>query len=62
LLAGEPLKQRVVAKGSMVMTSEKDIQEAYFDYERGKFGLPWRHTLTDDQWKAHTTNESSSST
>ena len=53
LCAGAPLRQGIVAKGSMVMTSEREIAQAYGDYERGKFGTPWEHTLSDVEWKEH---------
>lgn len=37
-----PLNETVVSHGPFVMNSEKEIQEAYSDYEQGKFGT-WKH-------------------
>lgn len=36
-----PLNETVVSHGPFVMNSEKEIQEAYSDYEQGKFGT-WK--------------------
>jgi quercetin 2,3-dioxygenase len=38
LYAGEPIGERVVARGPFVMTSEDEINEAIDDYYAGKFG------------------------
>ena len=52
VLAGQPLGAPVVASGTMVMNSEADVQQALFDYRRGDFGVPWEHTLNDEEWAA----------
>ncbi|HYK75326.1 MAG TPA: pirin family protein [Pseudoneobacillus sp.] len=38
LYAGEPIGERVVARGPFVMTSEEEINQAIDDYYSGKFG------------------------
>jgi hypothetical protein len=53
LLAGRPLKEPVVAQGSMVMNHANEINQAYRTYELGYMGQPWDHKLTDDEWKTH---------
>ena len=53
ILAGEPLNQPVVTGGSFVMTSERDISIAKSDYQRGKFGIPFDHKLSDEAWAEH---------
>lgn len=52
-LAGRPLREPCVASGSMVMTSAAEIDEAYRDYQRGLFGQPWDHKLSDEEWQQH---------
>jgi redox-sensitive bicupin YhaK (pirin superfamily) len=52
-LAGEPLKEPVVAQGSMVMNTDMEIYQAYRDYQSGKMGVPWDHRLSDDEWRHH---------
>ncbi|WP_216831823.1 pirin family protein [Alkalihalobacterium elongatum] len=37
LLAGEPIKERVVANGPFVMNSEEEIRQAFSDFHSGKF-------------------------
>ena len=53
LLAGAPIREPCVAQGSMVMDSSRGIQQAYLDYERGLFGKPWDHALSNAEWKRH---------
>jgi len=53
LLAGKPLRERVVAQGSMVMNTEVEINQAYRDYQMGRMGMPWSHELSDEEWKGH---------
>jgi redox-sensitive bicupin YhaK (pirin superfamily) len=54
VLAGEPLDgEPVVAEGSFVMNSYDEIRKAFQDYQMGAFGLPWKETLSDDEWRVH---------
>jgi redox-sensitive bicupin YhaK (pirin superfamily) len=43
----------VSMQGSMVMNYPHEIEQAYQDYQMGKMGRPWSHTLADDEWKQH---------
>mmetsp|Transcript_5657 Transcript_5657/g.19248 ORF Transcript_5657/g.19248 Transcript_5657/m.19248 type:complete len:381 (+) Transcript_5657:308-1450(+) len=52
VLAGEPLREPVAARGTWVMSTPAELQQADRDYQLGKFGVPWPHTLTDDEWRA----------
>ena len=38
VLSGEPLNEEVVADGPFVMNTEREIVEAYNDFQDGKFG------------------------
>lgn len=51
--AATPIREPCVASGSMVMNSAVEINQAYQDYERGKFGRPWDHRLSDGEWRKH---------
>jgi redox-sensitive bicupin YhaK (pirin superfamily) len=53
LLAGEPIREPFMASGSMVMNTPGEINQAYADYERGLFGAPWDHKLSDKEWMEH---------
>jgi hypothetical protein len=35
------------------MNTQGEIQKAYSDYQRGYMGLPWDHSLNDDEWSEH---------
>ena len=35
------------------MNTEREIQQAYLDYQSGYMGLPWSEKLSDEQWKEH---------
>lgn len=37
LYAGQPIRERVVARGPFVMNTEEEIRQAYQDYQEGKF-------------------------
>ena len=52
VFAGAPLLEPVVASGTMVMNSERDVQTALADFQRGDFGVPWDHKVTDEEWVA----------
>jgi len=53
LLAGEPINEPIQARGSMVMNSFDEIDQAYNDYSNGLMGRPWSQDLQDDQWRDH---------
>ena len=53
VLAGEPIREPFFASGSMVMSSPNEIKQAYADYQRGLFGVPWDHKLSDQEWMRH---------
>eukprot|EP00639_Heterosigma_akashiwo_P012115 CAMPEP_0206366408 /NCGR_PEP_ID=MMETSP0294-20121207/3438_1 /ASSEMBLY_ACC=CAM_ASM_000327 /TAXON_ID=39354 /ORGANISM="Heterosigma akashiwo, Strain CCMP2393" /LENGTH=373 /DNA_ID=CAMNT_0053812475 /DNA_START=230 /DNA_END=1352 /DNA_ORIENTATION=- len=42
----------VVAQGSMVMNTERQVAEAYRDYQAGTFGPTWDEKLSDEDWLA----------
>lgn len=50
VLAGEPLGAPVVTSGTMVMNSDSEVRQAMYDYQRGEFGVPWPHEMSDDEW------------
>jgi len=50
LMAGQPSGEPVVAQGAMVMNTESEVNKAYGDYQRGMFGIPWDHSLPDEEW------------
>ena len=52
VLAGQPIGAPVIASGTMVMNSDREVQEALQDYRRGEFGVPWDHQLDDEAWAA----------
>jgi quercetin 2,3-dioxygenase len=53
VLSGAPIPEPCVALGSMVMTNNREIEQAYSDYQMGQFGAPWDHTLSDEKWQHH---------
>ena len=52
LFAGEPIGAPVAMSGTMVMNTQQQLQQASSDYSMGGFGIPWEHTLSDEQWAA----------
>ena len=52
-LAGAPLNEPCAAQGSMVMNTYEEINKAYTDYQRGMFGRPWDHQISDHEWHDH---------
>lgn len=52
-LAGVPIKEPCYASGSMVMNYPNEIDEAYSDYQKGLFGVPWDYKLSNEDWKIH---------
>jgi quercetin 2,3-dioxygenase len=59
VLTGVPLREPIAAQGSMVMNSPIEIQEAYRDYQAGKMGIPWKESLSEEEWKVHVRNNPS---
>lgn len=53
LLSGAPLREPVASQGSMVMNTDQEIQQAYRDYQLGNMGIPWDHSLSDEEWREH---------
>ena len=53
VLMGNPSNEPVAAQGSMVMNSQAEIYQAYQDYQLGKMGKPWDHSLSHEEWRAH---------
>ena len=39
LMSGEPIEEKIVAKGPFVMNTETEIMEAMRDYRMGKMGI-----------------------
>ena len=52
LMTGEPLREPVAMRGSMVMSTQQEIETAYRDYQQGRFGLPWSPSASDADWLA----------
>jgi redox-sensitive bicupin YhaK (pirin superfamily) len=50
-LAGAPIREPCFASGSMVMNYPSEIEDAYNDYQKGLFGIPWDYKLSNDEWK-----------
>jgi quercetin 2,3-dioxygenase len=59
LLLGTPLYEPVEARGSMVMNTMEEIEQAYNDYNRGYMGFPWPWNYNDDEWKLHVSKNGS---
>ncbi|KAG8471133.1 hypothetical protein KFE25_009554 [Diacronema lutheri] len=53
VLAGEPLREPVAGGGTWVMNTQAELDQADRDYAAGVMGVPWEHTATDDEWRAH---------
>lgn len=52
-LAGVPINEPCVAQGSMVLTTNEEVNRAYADYQAGEFGRPWSEKLSDQEWLEH---------
>ena len=52
VFAGEPLRAPVASSGTMVMNSNEEVEQAFVDYQRGDFGIPWEHEISDEEWTA----------
>ncbi|KAJ8613534.1 hypothetical protein CTAYLR_002151 [Chrysophaeum taylorii] len=52
LLCATPLREPVFASGTWVVSSEQELDAADEAYEKGWFGVPWRSSLSDDEWRA----------
>lgn len=52
LLCARPLRQPIAASGTWVVSDETELARADADYRAGKMGVPWAHTLTDEEWRA----------
>jgi len=50
VLCGVPLGYPVASSGTMVMNTDQEVDQAFQDYQRGAFGVPWEHTLDDAAW------------
>lgn len=53
VMAGEPLREPVAGGGTWVMNSQAELAQADRDYAAGLLGIPWEHTVSDEQWEAH---------
>eukprot|EP00302_Diacronema_sp_CCMP2436_P043503 CAMPEP_0180050250 /NCGR_PEP_ID=MMETSP0985-20121206/483_1 /TAXON_ID=483367 /ORGANISM="non described non described, Strain CCMP 2436" /LENGTH=340 /DNA_ID=CAMNT_0021979343 /DNA_START=85 /DNA_END=1107 /DNA_ORIENTATION=+ len=53
VLAGQPLREPMAGGGTWVMNSQAELAQADRDYAAGQFGIPWRHTDSDEEWQAH---------
>ena len=49
--AAPPVLDGKTPQGSMVMNTEKELDQARADFMRGYFGQPWDHRLSDDEWR-----------
>jgi len=54
ILAGLPLRQPIVSSGTWVVGSEFELEKARRDYNMGKLGRPWDHSLSDEEWLSWT--------
>ena len=48
VFAGEPLRAPVASSGTMVMNTDEEVDRAFKDYQRGEFGIPWDHSISDE--------------
>ena len=51
IFAGEPIDAPVASSGTFVMNSNAELEEAFNDYQRGAFGIPWDYSLSDQDWR-----------
>lgn len=51
VFAGEPLRAPVASSGTMVMNTDEEVDRAFKDYQRGEFGIPWDHSISDEEWR-----------
>ena len=52
LLTGQPLGEPVAMGGSMVMSTDAEVEQAYRDFQAGAFGPVWSHRSSDADWLA----------
>jgi redox-sensitive bicupin YhaK (pirin superfamily) len=53
VLAGQPLREPMAGGGTWVMNSQAELDQADRDYAAGKFGIPWDHKVSDEEWATH---------
>ena len=56
VMAGKPLGQEVTARGNMVVETHEELEQAFVDYGRGKMGVPWSESSSDEEWRRHLRN------
>lgn len=52
LLIACPLREPLVASGTWVVSDYAELEIADADYRAGRMGIPWDHSISDDDWRA----------